>query len=206
MPKTSVAVGVTIGAALAAGYDRVFLRAEDRVRALGRSLREARARQAAADRVVQYRKKLQTLKRLQAEAGGESERFAGRIEKTRLALARAIRQAERYGIEVGSAAAAERRAAAEAARHEAALARLEKLRRNREARREIVGKALAVGGSLYGLGRLGEGLPIFRNQYFRKSSLVANNVAGLHRSLEKWEFDVWRCDGLPCLHRPSAPL
>ena len=130
----------------------MFLRAEDRVRALGRSLREARARQAAAEKVVQYRKKLQTLKRLQAEAG--SERFAGRIEKTRRALMCAIRQAERYGIEVGSAAAAERRAAAEVSRHEAALARLEKLRRNREARREIVGKALAVGGSLYGLGRL----------------------------------------------------
>jgi len=103
MPKTSVAVGVTIGAALAAGYDRVFLRAEDRVRALGKSLQEARKRQAAAEKVVQYRKKLQTLKRLQAEAGGESERFAGRIEKTRQALMRAIRQAEQYGIEVGSA-------------------------------------------------------------------------------------------------------
>ncbi len=80
-------------------------------------------------------KKLQALKRLQAEAGGESERFAERIEKTRRALARAIRQAERYGIEVGSAAA-ERRAADEAARHEAALARIERRRRNREVRRE----------------------------------------------------------------------
>ena len=151
---SALAVGVTVGAAINSSYDRTLRAAGDRAERLGRQWRTTNSQLKAVGDVVRYRNTLETLRRKQADAGRTSDRLERGLRDVEQRYKAAKRVARTYGIEVGRAAAEQRRLTRELratelaqrglARRQAAGGRLGRLRAG----------GLAAGGAAYGAGRV----------------------------------------------------
>lgn len=153
--KTTLSLGIVIGAAFGKGYFSTFDRAEQKAAKLGRAMAETNRKLTAAQNVARYRTLLTELRAKQEAAGGASRRLAAGIADVERRYRQAKHEARAYGIAIGDVVREQRRLERESARLQR---RLEHLGRAEAARRRldaIKGRALGAAGVLYGAGRIG---------------------------------------------------
>ena len=117
-----------IGAIVGRSYNRTLANVGDRSARLRKQLEATNARLKATGDVVRYRKVLETLRRKQADAGRTSDRLERGIRDVERRYREAKRAVKTYGIEVGRAAAEQKRLARAARATERALQRQERKR------------------------------------------------------------------------------
>ena len=115
-----------IGAIVGRSYNRTLDNVGDRSARLRKQLEATNARLRATGDVVRYRQVLETLRRKQADAGRTSDRLERGIRDVERRYREAKRAAKTYGIEVGRAAAEQKRLARAARATERDLRRLER--------------------------------------------------------------------------------
>ena len=96
---TNLAVGITIGAALGAAYNRVFKDAKTRLNELGDAHKKTNTELAAAGALLKYKRKLNDVRAKHAEVGASADKMVADAER---AYAAAKKAAKKYGIEVGN--------------------------------------------------------------------------------------------------------
>lgn len=183
---SSLAVGVTVGAAINASYDRTLRTASDRAQRLGREWRDTNRQLKAVGDVVRYRQTLETLRRKQADAGRSSDRLERGLREVDKRYRAAKRQAREYGIEVGRAVAEQRRLTRALRATELGRRGLARRQAAGERLRRLRGGGLAAAGTAYGVGRVIGGAMDLEEQAVHLGNVIGapDQAAAVGRALE----------------------
>ena len=148
----TVALGIVVGASLGASVGSAFSSLDSRVRGLQSNLSRVRLGMSLSGDLLQYSRRLEILRRQQAQAGGASEELAARIRAAESAYHRAALRAGRYGIEIGNAVRQHRMFGQALRDTEAQLARVQARQARQQTRSEMQGNMLGMVGSALAAG------------------------------------------------------
>lgn len=149
------ALNVSVGAYEHKSLGKTFKSVLKSTNKMGDAYRDTNKKLKAADSVIKYRSALEELRRKQAEAGGDSEKFAARIKRAQASLTNAERNAKQYGLSLKGITHEQEKLSKESKKYETILKRRKKLFEVGSSLKSGVGK---VGGAVGMVGMAGAGV------------------------------------------------
>lgn len=181
---TDFVVGITIGATLGAAYRSVFKDAKTRLKELGDAYKKAHTKLAAGDALRKYKTQLDQAREKQRQVGGSADKMVAAAEQ---AYEKARKAAHKYGLEVGNVVKKQEELRREIARNERQQQRLHRKEGAAADLGAIRGRAMAVGGLVYGFARLAKGAMAREEQaqYLRTVINAPDRDAAVGRAIER---------------------
>lgn len=146
---SNLSLGIIVGASTSGSVARTFGAIKADAVGLGKTLNQVRLGRGAADDVIKYQNKLETLKATQAQFGVGNSRLWSQIADTERELRKASGAAEKYGLNIGDITRENARLLQSEQRIAGQLQRSNTLRSNKDKRSELGGQMIGTVGMVF---------------------------------------------------------